>query len=181
MAKGAPRRLEGDALYEYAVRALAGRAYSTGDLKQKLRNKAARAEDVEAVLGRLKEHGYLDDRRFAESFAAARLENQRFGRTRVLQDLRQRRIAPAVAERTVEKVYQKVDETALIEEWIRRKYRDAVREDLFQTEKDLASAYRKLLRAGFRPGAIVTALKRFARDPELLDAFEPPEEPDEAV
>ena len=37
-----------------------------------------------------------------------------------------------------------------------------------------AAAYRKLRRAGFAPGAILTVLKRFAAHPELLD--EPPPE-----
>jgi hypothetical protein len=43
----------------------------------------------------------------------------------------------------------------------------------------LASAYRKLLRAGFSSGNIVSALKRFARNPDLLDQWEPPEEIEE--
>jgi SOS response regulatory protein OraA/RecX len=76
----------------------------------------------------------------------------------------------------VRQVYQDVDEQALIEDWIRRKYRLAEREGLFQEDKDLARAYARLLRAGFRSGEIVSALKRFAKNPELLDSFEPPEE-----
>jgi len=50
---------------------------------------------------------------------------------------------------------------------------------LFQEEKALASAYRRLTRAGFRTGEIVRVLKKFAKNPELLDNFEPPEELDE--
>jgi regulatory protein len=148
-------------------------------LREKLRRRAALAGDVDDVLTRLKTAGYLDDRRFAESFATARLSGEKFGRTRVMQDLRHRRVAPALAESTVQKVYQEVDEVALIEEWIRRKYRMAPRQGLFQDEKDLASAYRRLVRAGFRTGEIVKVLKRFAKDPELLDNFEPPEEVEE--
>ena len=131
---------------------------------------------MDEVLARLKESGYLDDHRFAESFAAARLSNEKFGSSRVVRDLRQRRVAPALAERTVKQVYEGVDESALIEEWIRRKYRTAPRDGLFQEDKDLAAAYRRLARAGFRTGEIVRVLKRFAKNPELLDNFEPPEE-----
>jgi regulatory protein len=170
------RLLAGEALWAYALKVLAGRAYSIGELREKLRRRAERASDVDGILARLKDHGYLDDRRFAEGFAAARLSNERFGRTRVLQDLRHRRVAPGLAEQTVQKVYQEVDEEALIEEWIRRKYRLAEREGLFQEDKDLAAAYRRLLRAGFRTGEIVKVLKRFAKNPDLLDSFEPPEE-----
>jgi regulatory protein len=179
MEERKPRQLDSEGLWNYALRALGGRAHSTGEMREKLRRRAFRAEDVEQVLGRLKDSGYLDDRRFAESFATARLSNERFGRTRVLQDLRGRRVAPALAEKTVGEVYQDVDEPALIEEWIRRKYRTAPREGLFQDDKDLASAYRRLLRAGFRTGEIVRVLKRFAKNPELLDSFEPPEEGEE--
>jgi len=175
-----PRRLDGEALWNYALRVLAGRAHSTGELREKLRRRALRAADVDSVVARLKDAGYLDDRRFAEGFASARLNNQRLGRTRVAQDLRQRRVAPALAESTVKRVYQGVEDEALIEDWIRHKYRLAAREGLFGEDKDLASAYRRLRRAGFRSGEILRVLKRFARSPELLDTFEPPsEEPDE--
>jgi regulatory protein len=171
-----PRPLDAEALWSYALKALAARAHSTGELREKLRRRAKRAEDIDAVLDRLKEDGYLDDRRFAEGYAAARLAGDRFGRGRVIHDLRQRRVAPALSERTVQQVYENVDEQELIDEWIRRKYRSAPREGLFQDEKDLAAAYRRLLRAGFRTGEILRALKRFARNPELLDGFEPPDE-----
>jgi regulatory protein len=171
-----PRRLDAARLWDYALKSLAGRAHSTGELREKLRRRAERSADVEDVLARLKDYGYLDDRRFAETFASARLSNEKFGRTRVLQDLRQRRVAPSLAEHTVRQVYQDVNEDALIEDWIRRKYRMAPRESLFREEKDLAAAYRRLLRAGFRTGDIVRVLKRFAKNPDLLDSFEPPEE-----
>jgi regulatory protein len=173
------RRLGAEALWGYALKALAARAHSTGELREKLRRRAERSEDIDTVLARLKEDGYLDDRRYAEGYAAARLSSDRFGRGRVIQDLRQRRVAPALAEQTVAQVYEHVDEQKLIEEWIRRKYRTAPREGLFQDEKDLAAAYRRLLRAGFRTGEILRALKRFAKNPDLLDGFEPPEEPSE--
>ena len=103
--------------------ALGGRAHSTGEMREKLSRRAENPEDVERVLARLKDSQYLDDHQFAEGYATARLANERFGKTRVLQDLRHRRVAPALAEKTVQAVYQDVDESALIEEWIRRKYR----------------------------------------------------------
>ena len=170
------RRLDRASLWDYALKTLAGRAGSTAEIRQKLEARAERSEDVPGVMAQLRECGYLDDQRFAEGFAAARLENQRLGRNRVVRDLRRRRVAPALAERTASKVYEQVDETALIEEWIRRKYRLAPRDGLFAADRDMAAAYRRLLHAGFRSGDILKVLKRFARTPELLDSFEPPEE-----
>jgi regulatory protein len=171
------KRLDADALWQYALKTLGGRAQSTGELREKLRLRAERVGDVDDVLARLKDLGYLNDQRFAESFAAARLSGEKMGRTRVIHDLRRRRVAPSLAETTVQKTYEGVDEITLIEDWIRRKYRVTPREGLFGDEKDLASAYRRLARAGFQSGEIIRVLKRFAKNPDLLDSFEPPEEP----
>jgi regulatory protein len=171
-----PRRLGNEELWNYALKLLGGRAHSTGELREKLRRRAANADDVEPMLGRLKEYGYLDDRRYAESYAAARLSNDKLGSARVERDLRQRRVAPALAKKSVSQAYQDVKEEDLIEDWVRRKYRLAPKETLFQEEKDVAAAYRRLLRAGFRGGDIVRVLKRFARHPELIEEIEVPEE-----
>jgi len=170
------RLLDSAGLWAYALKALSGRAHSTGELREKLARRAEKPADVEDILARLKDHGYLNDRHYAESYAAARLANERLGGSRVERDLRQRRVAPKLAAETVQEVYRDVDETALIEDFIRRKYRLAARDSLFQEDKDIANAYRRLLHAGFRTADILRALKRFARNPELLDAFEPPEE-----
>ena len=171
-----PKLLNLAGLWEYALRILAARAYSSGEIREKLRRRAEKAGDVDGVIILLKDRGYIDDRRFAESFASARLTNDKFGSSRVARDLRTRRVAPGLAETTVRKVYQDVDEQKLIEDFIRRKYRLAEREGLFADDKDLAKAYRRLVHSGFRSGEILKTLKRFARNPELLDAFEPPEE-----
>ncbi len=176
MKQRAPARLDADALWEYALRVLSGRAYSTGELREKLRNKAAHAADVDPALARLKDYGYLNDRKFAENFATARLENEGLGKTRVLADLSRRRVAPNLAAQTVGKVYQDVSDQSLAEDYVRRKFRMASKDSLFQSDKDMASAYRRLIRAGFRSATAITVLKKFARDPELLDTFEPPEE-----
>ena len=169
-------KLDSAALWEYALRVLGGRAHSTGEFREKLRMKAELIADVDPTLARLREYGYLNDRRFAENFAAARLENEGLGKTRVLSDLSRRRVAPAVAQQTVGKVYEEVDEQRLAEDFVRRKFRMASKETLFQGDKEMASAYRRLVRAGFRSATVVAVLKKFARDPDLLDGFEPPEE-----
>jgi len=170
----ARRPMDAGELWELALKTLGARACSSGELRQKLVQRAARLEDVDTTMARLKEYRYLDDRRFAESFAAARLENQRIGKNRVSQELRRRRVAPALAQTAIEKTYRDVDETALIEEFLRRKYRNASRELLFGDDKQLASAYRRLMRAGFGSGNVIRVLKRFAANPDLLDQFEPP-------
>src|SRR2546423_13851040 len=87
------RKLGADLLWDYAVRSLSGRAHSIGEMRVKLRAKAESMEDVEPILSRLKDYGYLDDTRFAATFAAARLENQGLGKSRVMSELMRRRVA----------------------------------------------------------------------------------------
>jgi regulatory protein len=177
MAERRVRRLDADALWEYALRALAGRAHSISDLREKLRRRAERSADVEAVLSRLKRYGYLDDRQFAANYAASRLQGQGFGKSRVLRDLRQKKVARAVAEQAVLEAYRGTDEVLLVEKFLRRKYRKVELGEFLAAPRNLASAYRKLRMAGFSGGAAISVLKRYAREPELLDSLETPEEP----
>jgi regulatory protein len=172
MSERTPRRLDAEALWQYALRALGARAHSAGELRRKLERRAANAADVGGVLARLKELGYLDDKTYAEAVASWRLNGPGLGKARVLSDLRKRFVAPGVAEKAVAQVYAEVDETALIEAFLRRKYRGKALDTFLAEPKNLASAYRRLRVAGFGSASSLRVLKRFAREPELLDGLE---------
>ncbi len=179
MAKRPPQPLDRDKLLNVALRALGGRAHSSGELREKLRRRAQSDADVDAVLSKLKESGYLNDRRFAENYAATRLEGQGLGKIRVLRDLRQRRVAPKLAEQVTEAAYLGTNEADLIEEFLRRKYRGKNLKEFLAEEKNLAGAFRRLRYAGFSAGQSIRVLKRFANQPDVLDALETEESPDE--
>lgn len=181
MAKTRNRpRLAIEALREYAVRALSQRAHSIGELRRKLVSRASNPEDVDQVIHNLHDYGYLNDQRFAESYAGARLDNQGLGRSRVLRDLRVRKVSSTVAEKAVAQVYRHVDEMELIEKFLERKVRTKLplAEALADT-RQLASVYRKLIHAGFTPSNAIQALKRVAKGSASIDEFEPPEEEEE--
>ncbi len=91
---------------------------------------------------------------------------------RVLRDLRQRRVAGSLAEQVTERAYQGTDETALIEDFLKRKYRGKQLGAFLAEEKNLAGAFRRLRYAGFSAGASIRVLKRYASQPESLDALE---------
>ncbi len=167
-----PQPLGAQALLDYALRRLAGRPHSVAEIREKLAARAADPADVTGVLERLKEYGYINDQRLSEAFAAARLQNEGFGKARVVRDLRKKRVAPAVADRAVSEVYRGADEAALIEAFLKRKYRGKALDAFLAEPKNLASAYRRLRVAGFTSGNAVRVLKRFASDPDALDAIE---------
>ncbi len=157
---------------DYAARALSARAYTVSELKTRLKKRAARQEDIETVLARLKQAGVVNDRRFAGSFAEWRRESQGLGKTRVLRDLMARRVAPAVAKEAVDTAFEGVDEIAMIEAFLARKYRGKDLGALLQEQKHLASAFRRLRGAGFSTGNSIRVLKRYAAEAERLEDIE---------
>jgi regulatory protein len=165
--------LDENSLWEYALRALRQRAHSSGEIKQKLAKRADSPNTLNAVMTKLREYGLADDHKFSEAFASARLQNRGFGRFRVLQDLRAKRVAPAVAEGAVNKTFAGTDEQQLIDQFLSRKYRAVDLKQFLQEDKNLASAYRRLRTAGFSSGGSLAALKRYSRQAE--DWSEPEE------
>ena len=144
------------ALYEIAVRALARRARSTGELRQLLERRRAEKNDIDAVIARLREHGYLDDARYARSFVSSRIENDRQGARRVERDLAARRVHPELVQKTVRAAYDEVDERELLRDYLRRKVRLTKPPEKASA---VASLYRRLLRAGFSSATIVKELQ----------------------
>ena len=170
-----PRKLAAQELFEYAVKCLAARIYSTGDLTAKLRLRAANPPDVAATVGRLTDIGYLNDRHFAETFAAARVANEGFGKIRMLTDLRRHRIPGELAEQAVAQALDGKSEAELIDAWIERRMGNQNLDD----ERKLAAAFRRLRRAGFTTAPILQALKKKTAQPDLLDDFPEEESADE--
>ncbi len=156
-----PKPLGEAELREYALKSLAARAQSEGELRAKLERRATRKADVEPVIQRLKEAGYLDDARFAEAFAGYRLENQCYGKRRVERELRARKVAAPLAESAIRSAYEDTDEPALIREHIARHIR---RKGKPADRKAVASLFRHLVGAGFSPSHIFPELRRISKE-----------------
>ena len=113
-----PKKLDADGLWGYSLKLLGGRALSTGEVRQKLARRAEKDIDVETVIAKLRDYGYLNDNKFAESYASWRKENEGFGKMRVLRDLRQRRVAPTLADEAVERAFKDTDEIEQIQAFL---------------------------------------------------------------
>jgi regulatory protein len=167
------KKLNEQELYDYAVKRLAARAYSIAEMRRRLDERARSRPEARAVLARLKDHGYLNDERFAQTYASARLENQQLGRVRVVSDLRLRLVAPEVAERAARKAYEGVAEAELLRAHLARRLR---RRPPPAERRKLASLYRALRRAGFSHGGVLAELHRLRADPEVLEKLETEED-----
>jgi SOS response regulatory protein OraA/RecX len=175
MAFSKPKLLDEAALKAYAQKLLAGRSLSTAELRERLRRRAQRSSDVGTVIDSLREYGAVDDRRFAEHFAAARKDSRGLGRQRAFSDLLKKRVSSKIAQSAVEQAYAGVDEQKLIEQYLARKYRTLDLRVHLREPKNLAAVYRRLRGAGFRSGPAISVLKRYAAAAEVLEGMEGPE------
>jgi len=159
------------ALYEYAIGALARRARSVAELKRLLRQRLPADEAseamVEAVVARLKDQKYLNDTAYAAAYSSYRKENQRFGRLRVVSDLKARGVHGDVISKAVGATYAGADEERLARDYLRRK-----RLKKPEDAKDAARIFRNLMRAGYTSRTIVRILKQWDVEDEVLTALE---------
>lgn len=122
---------------------------------------------VAAVVQRLREHGYLDDTAFAETYARLRQENEKLGARRVRQALQQKGVASEVVHEVMEARYGGTDEDALARQYLERK-----RVKKPENEKETARVMRRMVSAGFSAAAIYRILRTWDVPDEALAALE---------
>ena len=149
-------------LYESAVRALASRARSTAEIRLLLLKKKGGKQQIEAVIARLRENGYLDDARFARYFASSRLENDLHGKMRVRRDLKARGLNEDLAQQAIRSAFQGVNEGELLRRYLKRKVN--LSHGLAKPAA-VASLYRRLLHDGFSSDTIIRELNRIRQSP----------------
>ena len=168
-----PRKTDSeDALYEYAVGARARRMRSVAELKRLLRARVDVETEfgktlVELVIRRLKDQGYLNDAKYAAAYSSFRRDNEKFGRRRVITDLKTKGVHGEVIEQAVDSAYREVNEERQAREYLRRKRVQKPRD-----QKQAARIFRQLMRAGFGPKTIFAILKKWDVDDETLSALE---------
>lgn len=166
--RSSPVKLDGEGLWTYALRVLARRPHSVGELRQKLLRRAADRTIAIATMEKLSEYGLVNDKHFSEAFASARLQNQGFGKQRVLRDLRTKQVVGKTAEDAIQKVFEDTDESTLIHQFLERKYRGKSLPVFLQEEKNLLGVYRRLRLAGFSSSLSLATLRQYKSDlPEL--------------
>src|SRR5207245_10794879 len=159
-------------LYTYAIGALGRRMRSTAELKRLLRQRVEADTEygqtlVELIIRRLKDSGYLNDARYAAAYSSFRRDNEKFGRRRVITDLKAKGVHGEVIEKAISSVYDDVNEEKQAREYLRRKRLQKPKD-----RKQAARIFRQLMRAGFTSKTIFTILKKWDVDEETLGALE---------
>jgi len=164
-----------NALYDYAARSLGRRMRTVAELKRLMRQRVPKGEIGELLINmvilRLKDQKYLNDASYAAAYSSFRRDNEKYGKRRVITDLKVKGVHQDVIEKVVDETYAEVNEEELARDWLKRK-----RLKKPATDKEAARIFRGLVRAGFGVGVAIKVLKNWDVDDELLTALQEEEE-----
>ena len=147
---------------------------TVAELKRLFRARVEDAESeygqtlIELVIRRLKDRGYLNDSQYAAYFSSLRRDNQKFGRLRVVTDLKVKGVHGDVIDKAVDAAFESVNEaqtgariSAARSAWPNRRIKKR-RRGFFVNWSAPASA----------PRPIFSILKNWDVDEETLTALE---------
>lgn len=159
-------------LYEYAVGALGRRMRTVAELKRLMRARVAAETEygqtlIELIIRRLKDNGYLNDSHYAATFSSLRRDNQKFGKRRVITELKTKGVHADVIEKAVDEAFSEVNEERHAREYLQRKRLQKPKD-----QKQTARVFRQLARAGFGTKTIFSILKKWNIDDEILTELE---------
>jgi regulatory protein len=173
MAFPRPRKTDSEEeLYAYAVGALGRRMRSVAELKRLLRPRVEAETEygqtlLELVIRKLKDQGYLNDSKYAAAYSSFRRDNEKFGRMRVITDLKIKGVHGDVIEKAVASVYDEVSDEKQARDFMHCKHLEKP-----ENQKQAARIFRQLTRAGFASKTIFKILKKWDVDDEMLTALE---------
>jgi regulatory protein len=146
--------------FERAVKLLAAKPRSVAELRERLlRGKNTNNEVVEAVIARLREYGYLNDERFAFSYASYKVKQRPLGRRRLERDLKFKKVDSAVADQALEMVFTETPEEQLIDQAIAKRLRLRGKP---KNRLEAKSLFDHLLRQGFQFELVSERLRALA-------------------
>ncbi len=156
-----------NSLYDYAIGALSRKMRTVAELKRLLRTRCPEEATITRVIARLKDQKYLSDSSYAAAYSTFRRDNQKFGRRRVITDLKVKGVHADVIEKAVDEAYRDVNELELARSFLHRK-----RLKQPATNQEAARIFRALLRAGFGVSTSIRVLKNWDVEDEVLTALQ---------
>jgi len=152
--------------FQRAIKLLAAKPRSIQELRERLlEGRGADQALVEIVIARLQEYGYLDDERFAVSYATLKVKQRPIGRRRLERELTMKKVEPAVTDQALDLIFNETSEEDLIDQAIEKRIRIRGRP---KNRAETKSLFDHLLRQGF-PFELVVEKVRAA---SLSDLFE---------
>src|SRR5438105_15843031 len=111
-------------VFQRAARLLAAKPRSVAELRERLsQGRGATKANVDEVIARLREYGYLDDAKFAQNYASLRVRERPIGRRRLERDLWLKKVDKQTAEVALDEVFAATPEEDLIDRAIAKRIR----------------------------------------------------------
>jgi len=152
--------------FDRAIKLIAAKSRSIAELRERLlQSRRATKADVDTVIDRLKEYGYLDDERFAFSYASLRVKQRPIGKRRLERDLKFKKVDSATAATALDLVFAETPEEELIDRAIEKRLRLKGKPS---NRLEAKSLFDHLLRQGF-PFELVSEKVRAVMAEELDD------------
>ncbi len=143
-------------LMHKAASLLARRAHSRGELRAKLL-KFGEESRIEPVLDRLRELNLLNDADYAYNSAVRWMRDEGWGVLRVMQMLKRRHISASMADETIRRLGQQVNDGVALEGYLERRFR---KQPWPADRKAIRKLFMHLQRRGFREDVIWNLLRQ---------------------
>jgi regulatory protein len=155
------------AAYSAGLAMLARRELSEAQIRERLRRKDHDVGAIEEAVARLRAARAVDDRRVAVSAARTEAQVRSRGRAYVLRRLAALGIPPDLAADAVSEVFDAIDESALLGRALARRLRGPAA--TIHDPAHFRRLYQQLVRQGFAPHAVISALKARTKAGDLGD------------
>jgi len=130
-----------------AVKLLTAKQRSVAELRERLLEKAwTNFEIVDRVIEKLKEYGYLDDRKYASDLALSKLRQRPQGKRKLQQSMSQKKLDREIRDEAIVAAFEKIPEADLIDRAIEKRLRLKGKPE---TREETKKFYDHLLRQGF--------------------------------
>jgi len=142
-------------MYDRALSYIMIRPRSEWELREYLKRKKSPAPQTEKILNKLSISGYINDKKFAEAWVNNRRLLKSTSRRRLIQELRQKRVADDVIEQVLSE--DETDEPEVLKQLVAKKRKQSRYQDDLKLMQYLA-------RQGYNYGDIKTALQNQDED-----------------
>lgn len=140
------------------LEALCARAeHSTGELSDRMRRWGIHSSDAEKIIVSLTYHRFVDDRRFARAYVTDKIKFAHWGKRKVYQGLRVKKIEPDIIKETLEEI----DDTlyaSTLEAVLRAKI--ASKPELMESYEGRTRLFRFAASRGFEPQLCSAMLRK---------------------
>jgi regulatory protein len=151
-------------VFQRAAKLLAAKQRSVEELREKLSTtRGATKAVVDEAIARLREYGYLDDEKFAQSYASLRLRERPIGRRRLQRDLWLKKVDKQTVDAALDEVFESTPEQDLIDRAIAKRVRLRGKP---KTREEAKKLFDHLLRQGFEFELVSEKVRALAKQEE---------------